>query len=405
MAKGQRPFPEEFAPKLIDEILRKLPVPPRDLNRRMSHRLQVIILKCLEKEPAKRYQSGKALFEDLEHSIGPRMARGRLYAVTLGVAVLLLTGVIALERWMHPKPAPSEWMQITHFADSVTAPAFSPDGHALAFIRGPETFVGRGQIYAKLLPDGEPRQLTKDAEEKMSPVFSPDSTRITYTVVHQSGGWDTWTVPVAGGQPSLLLANASGLTWTDEKHVLFSEILSGEHMAVMAATESRSEERAVYTPASDMGMAHRSWGAPDQKWVLIAEMDQATWPPCRLLPFDAASSGRLVGPPAPCTSAAWSPDGKWMYFAAHVGTGFHIWRQHFPDGQSEQLTSGPNEEEGIAVALDGRSLITSLGGKESSVWVHDAAGDRQISTEGYADLPGLGTGPASSVFSADGRKL
>ena len=239
----------------------------------------------------------------------------------------------------------------------------------------------------------------------MSPIFSPDSTKIAYTVVHQSGSWDTWTVPVVGGLPSLLLPNASGLTWIDEQQVLFSEILGGEHMAIMAATESRSEERAVYIPASDMGMAHRSWISPDHRWVLIAEMDQATWLQCRLLPSDATSSGRPVGPPGPCTSAAWSPEGKWMYFAADVGAGFHLWRQHFPSGPLEQLTSGPNEEEGIAVAADGRSLIMSVGGKESSVWIHDAAGDRQISTEGYADLPGLGTGPAPSVFSADGRKL
>jgi eukaryotic-like serine/threonine-protein kinase len=94
-----------------------------------------------------------------------------------------------------------------------------------------------------------------------------------------------------------------------------------------------------------------------------------------------------------------------MYFAADTGTGYHIWRQRFPNGQREQLTFGPTEEEGIAVAPDGRSLITSAGGKESAVWIHDARGDRQVSSEGYANLPGLGVGPVSSVFSADGRSF
>ena len=126
MATGQRPFTEEFAPKLIDEILHKLPVPPKNLNRRVSQRLQLIILKCLEKEPAKRYQGARALHEDLEHLTGLSMAHGRLYALSFGVAVLLFAGVIALERRMYPKPAPSEWTQITHFADAVTTPRTLP---------------------------------------------------------------------------------------------------------------------------------------------------------------------------------------------------------------------------------------------------------------------------------------
>ncbi len=40
----------------------------------------------------------------------------------------------------------------------------------------------------------------------------------------------------------------------------------------------------------------------------------SNWQPCRVVPFAGGSPGRQVGPPdAPCTSAAWSPDGKWMY--------------------------------------------------------------------------------------------
>jgi hypothetical protein len=96
-----------------------------------------------------------------------------------------------------------------------------------------------------------------------------------------------------------------------------------------------------------------------------------------------------------------------MYFSADRGDGFHIWRQRFPKGVPEQITSGPTEEEGIAIALDGRALVTSVGIRQGSVWIHDAHGDRQISSEGFATVPGIGFGgnAGRSVFSPDGKKL
>jgi Tol biopolymer transport system component len=144
-------------------------------------------------------------------------------------------------------------------------------------------------------------------------------------------------------------------------------------------------------------MAHRSSLSPDRKSVLLAEMENGGWLPCRLAPFDGSSTGRSVGPVgAGCTYVAWSPDGTWMYFTSDAGGRFHIWRQRFPDGQPEQLTFGATEEAGIAAAPEGSSLITSVGLAESTVWVRDAQGDRQISSEGYADQP---------QFSPDGKKL
>ena len=68
-------------------------------------------------------------------------------------------------------PSRSAWVQITHFSDSATSPAFSLDGRMMAFIRSPETFVTPGQVYVKALPDGQPVQLTHDDLPKMAPVF------------------------------------------------------------------------------------------------------------------------------------------------------------------------------------------------------------------------------------------
>src|SRR5262249_19609908 len=68
---------------------------------------------------------------------------------------------------------------------------------------------------------GEPVQLTHDQNVKASPAFSYDGSRIAYSV---PPAWDTWIVPVLGGKPRLILPNASGLTWIDDQHILFSEI-------------------------------------------------------------------------------------------------------------------------------------------------------------------------------------
>jgi Tol biopolymer transport system component len=172
---------------------------------------------------------------------------------------------------------------------------------------------------------------------------------------------------------------------------MFSEITDGLYMKITTTTETRGEERDVYRPPpSELSMAHRSYLSPDHKWVLVVEMDPRGWLPCRLVPFDGSSLGKPVGPVSgKCTSAAWSPDGNWMYLSVDSGSGFHIWRQRFPTGEPEQITSFATEEEGIALTPDGRSLVSSVGAEQSTVWLHDPRGDRQLTSEGYAYTPSV----------------
>jgi hypothetical protein len=61
--------------------------------------------------------------------------------------------------------------------------------------------------------------------------------------------------------------------------------------------------------------------------------------------------------------------------AAPTEASFHIWRQPYAEGAlppAEQITAGPTSEEGIAMAPDGKSLVTAVGLTQRSVWIHDA---------------------------------
>src|SRR5262249_115126 len=153
------------------------------------------------------------------------------------------------------------------------------------------------------------------------------------------------------------------------------------------------------SPGSPQGMAHRSYPSPDGAWVLVAEMVRPVWQPCRLVSIDGRVT-RRVGPDGQCTSAAWSPDGRWMYFSSNGSGRLHIWRQRFPDGAPEQITFAPGEEEGIAIARDGRSLFTSLGNRQSSIRVRDGSEEREVSNEGYAFVPAPPNSGVAQPFSA-----
>jgi len=425
MATGQLPFRGNSTATIFDAILNRDPVDAVRLNPDVPPDLERIINKALEKDRSLRYQHASDMRTDLQRlkrdsSSGrvkisasdgdqtERLSRPSATALRpshfsrkryyyLAAAFLLLvaaTAAVLLYRSSPNKPPSKDWEQITFFTDSAVYPTLSPDGRILAFIRGDDSFLGPGQIYVKILPDGQPVELTHDSSLKLAPSFSPDGSRIAYSVLEP---WETWEAPVLGGEPHMLLPNSSSLTWiAGGKRLLFSEIKEGLHMVVVTTDEGRGNRREVYVPAGERSMAHHSYLSPDEQWVLIVEMDnRGDMLPCRVVPFRGGEM-RVVGPPnQPCMAGAWSPDGKWIYLSVTTDSS-HIWRQRFPGGAPEQLTSGPTSQQGIGMAPDGKSLITSVGSRDSTLWIHDKSGDHQIPFEGNAGTP---------LFSADGTRL
>ena len=112
-------------------------------------------------------------------------------------------------------------------------------------------------------------------------------------------------------------------------------------------------------------MAHHSYLSPDRQWVLIVMMnEQGSLAQCRVVPFDGSGKEQLVGPDrGECRGGAWSPDGKWVYVSAKKDGEFHIWRQRFPQGDLEQVTSGLTQEEGTRDG-SGWKVVRYVGGND-----------------------------------------
>jgi Tol biopolymer transport system component len=428
MATGALPFRGDTSGVVFDGILNREPVAPVRLNPDLPVRLEEIINRALEKDRNLRYQNASDLRVELQRvkrdsSSGvshksasaaatqtaqtleasaalPATQNHTMRNSILGVAALLLL-VGAIAWFFHSRSSPgtpgssSDWKQLTFFPDSVVYPALSPDGRMLAFIHGDSPFFGVGEVWVKILPDGQPVQLTHDAVPILSPSFSADGSRVLYGTAIP---WDMREVPVLGGESKLLMPNATSLSSVEGgKRLMFSEITQGVHMVVVTTDEDRGNRREVYSPPGDRGMAHHSYPSPDGKSVLVVEMNnRGEVIPCRVVPFQGGES-RTVGPASgSCFAGAWSLDGQWVYLSVVERDQSHIWRQKFPDGQPEQITFGPTSQDGIAMAPDGKSFVTAVGSHDATVWLHDKNGDRPISSEGST---------SAAQFSIDGKNL
>lgn len=97
MATGQRPFPQAHGPTLMGAILHEVPPPPSSLNHRIPTALESVILKALDKEPARRYQSARELLVALEGAgsgQAARVARSRWPIIATAGVALLLVGLL-----------------------------------------------------------------------------------------------------------------------------------------------------------------------------------------------------------------------------------------------------------------------------------------------------------------------
>jgi serine/threonine protein kinase len=113
MLTGRPPFKAATIEATLKQTVMDPPVPPRSVRKNLPRDLEAICLRCLEKEPSKRYRSGMALADDLARFLRGEPIRARRLtppkrlwnwslrypapaSILIAVTVLLLLG----QRWV-----------------------------------------------------------------------------------------------------------------------------------------------------------------------------------------------------------------------------------------------------------------------------------------------------------------
>jgi hypothetical protein len=142
IATGRLPFRGKTPAGILGSILAEPPTRPSTANPRIPGKLDEVLLKTLEKNPAERYQSVAELSDALEGCFTPgRRGTAWIAAGIAALAMAAIGGVGARSGWFttgtHADLAPRQ-VTANPPEDPVMAAAASPDGKIMAY----EDFAG-----------------------------------------------------------------------------------------------------------------------------------------------------------------------------------------------------------------------------------------------------------------------
>lgn len=263
------------------------------------------------------------------------------------------------------------------------APAFSPDGHRLAYAScepGMRAIAPACDVYvvdvgADHVPAAPPRRLTTQGFAIQGLAWSRDAASIIYDT-SGSGPFHLWRVMADGTRAPERLE------------------VAGFGSRKPATTPSR--ERLVFERKLPTLGVYRVWPGHTPQPVLVSsvlDFDPQFSPDGRRLAFASRRSGEAVeiwtasadgssphqlthGPGARQSTPAWSPDGRRIAFGV-VGENGHwdVWLMESDGGSPRQVTADPGDEQMPAWSRDGRWIyFSSDRGGRLDIWRAAAAG-------------------------------
>jgi Tol biopolymer transport system component/predicted Ser/Thr protein kinase len=336
MITGKRPFTGDSRFSIVAKILNEDPAPPKRLATSIPPELEKVILRCLRKDPARRYQTMADLnvaLQDVQEESGSvkevRLAPARrrwIWAALL--SVLLFSGVFAWWVWRAPEGEPLQAVPLTTQPGVHRYPSFSPDGDHVVFSwTGPKQ--DNQDIYLQQIGAGSALRLTSDPSNDYNPVWSPDGRSIAFLRSQsESGTSELRTMPPLGG-PERKLA---------EIHVRTASFVTSPYL---------------------------TW-CPDSKCLVVTDSLGENKPAALfVVSLETGEKRRLTNPQPPAmgdANPAISPDGRWLIFRRNPSGLFDAELYRLPLG--EGMTPAGEPKRITPSALDANYPAWIPGGKE-----------------------------------------
>jgi serine/threonine protein kinase len=341
MVTGRRPFTGDTWLSSLSKILKEDPTPPGQLAAAIPPELDRTILRCLRKDPARRYQTMadlKAALEDVLEESGSgkqvqQLLRRRRWAWAALPPVLLVAGFSAWRAWRGPESTePLRAVSLTTLAGVERYPSLSPDGNHVAF-----TWTGSKQdnpdIYVQMIGSGSPLRLTSDPSNDYNPVWSPDGRWIAFLRRQwEAGKSELRLIPPLGGPERKLaeihireaFVNPPYIAWCPESNCLVVTDSPGEGKppALFVISLEAGEKRQLTNPQPPKPGDTNPAISPDASWLVFRRNASGPYTG-ELYRLPLGRGVTAVGEPRRLTLAAldadyptWMPDGKEILFSA-----------------------------------------------------------------------------------------